>query len=233
LKQKITIAIDGPAASGKSTVGEHVANHLGYLFFDTGIMYRAVTLAVLRNNINPSNESDVSFLADTIQIDIVGPSKADGRKADVLIDGEDVTWDVRSKEVESNVSQVSTYKGVRDAMTAQQRRIGSRGDVVMVGRDIGTVVFPDADLKVFLEASAEERARRRFDELIARGEKADYAEILDSTRKRDEIDKNRVIAPLRPANDAITLHTDGMSVETVVETILTLVDKNGLSSKKG
>lgn len=228
MSSKITIAIDGPAASGKTTVGEKVARQLGFLFFDTGIMYRAVTLAVLRSGLDPNREAPVSTLAETAKIDVVPPSKEDGRLADVLLDGADVTWDVRSREVEANVSVVSTYKGVRDAMTAQQRRIGLRGDVVMVGRDIGTVVFPDADLKIFLEASAEERAHRRYAELINRGQQADYQQILESTRQRDEIDRNRVIAPLRPAEDAIILMTDKVPIEDVVETILSLIKERGL-----
>jgi cytidylate kinase len=228
LKPKTTIAIDGPAASGKTTVGEKVANRLGFLFFDTGIMYRAVTLAVLRSGLNPKDETSVSEVASQIQIDILPPTKNDGRLADVMLDGTDVTWDVRSREVEGQVSVISAYKGVRDAMTAQQRRIGMRGDVVMVGRDIGTVVFPDADLKVYLEASAEERARRRHSELTKRGEKADYEQILASTRQRDEIDKNRTIAPLRPAVDAVILLTDDVPIDEVVETILSLIQERGL-----
>lgn len=228
MSSKITIAIDGPAASGKTTVGEKVARQLGFLFFDTGIMYRAVTLAVLRSGLETNNETAVSALAETVKIDVVPPSLDDGRLADVLLDGADVTWDVRTREVEANVSVVSTYKGVRDAMTAQQRRIGTRGDVVMVGRDIGTVVFPDADLKIFLEASAEERARRRYTELITRGQQADYQHILASTRQRDEIDRNRVIAPLRPAEDAVILMTDEVPIEDVVETILSLIKERGL-----
>ncbi|MEI8131327.1 MAG: (d)CMP kinase [Leptolinea sp.] len=223
MKQKITIAIDGPAASGKSTVGEKLANQLGYLFFDTGIMYRAVTLAVVRDGLDVRDEASVSRLAEQIKIDIIPPTKSDGRKADVLLDGEDVTWDVRNQEVEGLVSVVATYKGVRDAMTAQQRRIGQRGDVVMVGRDIGTVVCPDAELKVYLEASAEERARRRYNEFISRGEAADYDEILSSTIKRDDIDKNRTIAPLKPAADAVILLTDGIYVDEVVSAILSLL----------
>ncbi|GAP20347.1 (d)CMP kinase [Leptolinea tardivitalis] len=233
MNSKITIAIDGPAASGKSTVGEQVANRLGFLFFDTGIMYRAVTLAVLQRGIDPKLEDAVSQLAQTVQIDILPPRIFDGRKADVLLDGKDVTWDVRSREVEANVSVVSSYKGVRDAMTEQQRRIGMRGNVVMVGRDIGTVVFPNADLKIYLEASAEERARRRYQELLHRGVSAEYEQILASTRQRDEIDKNRTIAPLRPADDATILMTDDVPVEEVVETIMTLIRENGLVKNRG
>jgi len=233
LNSKITIAIDGPAASGKSTVGEQVANRLGFLFFDTGIMYRAVTLAVLQRGIDPKLEDAVSQLAQTVQIDILPPRILDGRKADVLLDGKDVTWDVRSREVEANVSVVSSYKGVGDAMTEQQRRIGMRGNVVMGGRDIGTVVLPNADLKIYLEASAEERARRRYQELVHRGVSAEYEQILASTRQRDEIDKNRTIAPLRPADDATILMTDDVPVEEVVETILTLIRENGLVKNRG
>ena len=228
MSSKITIAIDGPAASGKTTVGEKLARQLGFLFFDTGIMYRAVTLAVLRSNTDPKVEILVSELAEKIKIDVAPPGKDDGRLADVLLDGDDVTWDVRSREVEANVSVVSTYKGVRDAMTEQQRRIGARGDVVMVGRDIGTVVFPDADLKVFLEASAEERARRRHTELVNRGQAADYDQILASTRQRDEIDRNRVIAPLKPADDAVILDTDNVAIDDVVDKILSLIKERGL-----
>jgi CMP/dCMP kinase len=223
LKQKIIIAIDGPAASGKSTVGEKVAQKLGYLFFDTGIMYRAVTLAVRSHKIDVHDEKSVSVLAEKIQIEINPPSREDGRTADVFLDGKDVTWEVRSKGVEANVSLIAAYKGVRDAMTAQQRRIGQRGDVVMVGRDIGTVVCPEAELKVYLEASANERARRRYDELLNRGEDASYDEILSSTMKRDEIDKNRIIAPLVPAKDAEILETDGLKIDEVVENIIALV----------
>jgi cytidylate kinase len=226
LKQKITIAIDGPAASGKSTVGEKVAKELGFLLFDTGIMYRAVTLAVLQQKIEVVDEASVSLLAEKIQIDILPPTKQDGRTADVFLDGHDVTWKIRSQEVESQVSVVAAYKGVRDAMTAQQRRIGLRGDVVMVGRDIGTVVFPDADLKIFLEASSEERAQRRYKELVERGQKANLDEILSATKKRDEIDKNRIIAPLKPAPDAVILLTDGKKIDEVVSTVIELIHEN-------
>ncbi|BCY19126.1 MAG: (d)CMP kinase [Chloroflexi bacterium] len=232
MSSKITIAIDGPAASGKTTVGEKLARQLGFLFFDTGIMYRAVTLAVLRSNLDPNAEIAVSELAGRVKIDVAPPGKDDGRLADVLLDGTDVTWDVRSREVEANVSIVSTYKGVRDAMTEQQRRIGARGNVVMVGRDIGTVVFPNADLKVFLEASAEERARRRYNELVNRGQAADYDQILASTRQRDEIDRNRVIAPLKPADDAVILDTDNVAIDDVVEAILSLMKERGLIERE-
>lgn len=219
------IAIDGPAASGKSTVGVLLAKKLDYLFFDTGNMYRAVTWAALKRLKRVDNEADVTHLAETVQIDVQPPSVEDGRLADVLVDGEDITWQIRSPEVDANVSQVSAYPGVRDAMTYQQRRIGNRGRVVMVGRDIGTVVLPDAELKIYLDASVEERARRRYEELVQRGEPADYEKILKAMKKRDQIDSTRAVAPLRPASDAVQICSDRISAEQVVDQILRIAEK--------
>lgn len=217
------IAIDGPAASGKSTVAELLATELNYLFFDTGIMYRAVTWAALQAKIPIGDEQAISDLAERVKIDVAPPSKKDGRSSDVFLDDRDITWQIREKEVDANVSQVSTYAGVRTAMTAQQRRIGCKGSVVMVGRDIGTVVCPQADLKIFLVASAEERAKRRYQEVIKRGGQANFDEILDSIKRRDEIDTNRVVAPLKPAEDAVIVDTDGRTVDQVFKEILSLV----------
>ena len=216
------IAIDGPAASGKSTVAEKLAYQLGYLYFDTGVMYRAVTYKALQDNKPIVDETAISRLADKVQIDVQPPSKCDGRKYDVLLDGIDVTWEIRSPEVNMNVSQVSAYHGVRRAMTEQQRRIGKRGAVVMVGRDIGTVVMPDADLKLFLVAAVEERARRRFVEEIERGQSITYNEVLASLQLRDKIDSSRDIAPLKPAEDAHIIDTEALSVEQVIAEILSL-----------
>lgn len=213
------ITIDGPASSGKSTVGAILAKQLGYLYFDTGVMYRAVTLGVLRSDISIDDEHAVSSLAENVQIDIREPSVSDGRQYDVLLDGVDITWDIRTREVDQNVSQVSTYSGVRKSMSSQQRKIGLRGRVVMVGRDIGTVVLPEAKIKIYLDASAEERARRRFKELIERGEKADYENILAGIKRRDSIDSSREIAPLMPAQDAIIVDTDHLTIEQVVDRI--------------
>jgi cytidylate kinase len=210
------IALDGPAASGKSTLGRTLADSLGYLFFDTGIMYRAVTWIALQRDLNLQDETIITELAQKAQIDIQPPSKNDGRSCDVIIGEKDVTWDMRDGEVDANVSAVSAYVGVRQALSEQQRRIGLRGRVVMVGRDIGTVVLPEADLKIYLDASAEERAKRRFDEIIARGEKADYDEILRKVIERDRIDSTRAISPLRPADDAIIIDSDKMNAEQVV-----------------
>lgn len=216
------IALDGPAASGKSTLGSKLANSLGYLFFDTGIMYRAITWIALQHDMNLRDEAQITELAQKAQIDIRPPSKNDGRSCDVLISDRDVTWDMRGGEVDANVSVVSAYAGVRRALSEQQRRIGLRGRVVMVGRDIGTVVLPEADLKVYLDASAEERARRRYDEIIARGDKADYEEILQKVIERDRVDSTRAIAPLRPADDAIIIDSDKMDAEQVFTRVLDL-----------
>ena len=210
-----TIAIDGPAASGKSTLGKNLAKSLGYLFFDTGVMYRAVTWMVLLRNMDVYNETWVTELTMEIQIDVRSPSKDDGRTCDVLVDGQDITWDTRRPEVEGVVSIVSTYGGVRRELAAQQRRIGLRGKVVMVGRDIGTVVLPEADLKIYLDASAEVRARRRYDELVARGSPASYDDILANVVGRDKIDSTRAVAPLVAAKDAIILDSDKMSIDEV------------------
>lgn len=216
------IALDGPAASGKSTLGRTLADSLGYLFFDTGIMYRAITWIALQHDLNLKDEAVITELAQKAQIDIRPPSKADGRSCDVVLEDRDVTWDMRNGDVDANVSVVSAYAGVRKALSEQQRRIGLRGRVVMVGRDIGTVVLPQADLKIYLDASAEERAKRRFDEIIARGEKADYDEILRKVIERDRIDSTRAVAPLRPADDAIIIDSDKMSAEQVFARVLEL-----------
>jgi len=213
------ITLDGPAASGKSTIGRKLADSLGYLFFDTGIMYRAVTWIALQYDMNLQDESAITQMAETAQIDIRPSSKDDGRACDVVIAEKDVTWEMRSGDVEANVSLVSAYAGVRKALSDQQRKIGLRGKVVMVGRDIGTVVLPEADLKIYLDASAEERAKRRYDEIIARGEKANYAELLKKMIERDHLDSTRAVAPLRPADDAVIINTDKVSAEQVFEQV--------------
>jgi cytidylate kinase len=217
------IAIDGPAASGKSTIGLRLANALGYLFFDTGVMYRAVTWLALENGIDMKDEGAVTALAEEAQIDIALASKEDGRLGDVLVNGRDVTWETRGRRVDSNVSIVAAYPGVRRALSQQQRRIGQRGKIVMVGRDIGTVVLPEADLKIYLDASAEERARRRYDEITARGGKTDYNAILKRVIERDRIDSTRDVAPLRAAGDAIVLDSDKLSADEVFEQVLALI----------
>ena len=209
------IAIDGPAASGKSTLGRRLADSLGYLFFDTGVMYRAVTWGALQRSLDIADEKAVTNLAETAQIDVRPPSQDDGRACDVLLEGTDITWQTRRPDVEANVSPVSAYRGVRQALASQQRRIGLRGKVVMVGRDIGTVVLPEADLKIYLDASAEERAVRRYKEILQRGGQADYEQILEGVRKRDEIDSTRAFSPLRAADDAVIIDSDKLDADEV------------------
>ncbi|HET6596080.1 MAG TPA: (d)CMP kinase [Anaerolineales bacterium] len=217
------IAIDGPAASGKSTIGLRLAKALGYLFFDTGVMYRAITWLALQRGIDIQDEEAVSVLAEETQIDVAPASMPDGRTCDVLVNGEDITWAVRNHSVDANVSIVAAYRGVRRALSQQQRRVGQRGNIVMVGRDIGTVVLPEADLKIYLDATAEERARRRYDEIIARGGKTDYDGILKRVIERDRIDSTRDVAPLKAAEDAIVLDSDQLSEDQVFERVLALV----------
>lgn len=219
------VAMDGPAASGKSTVAKILADRWGYLYFDTGVMYRAITWVALERGFSVEDEANVTALAETVSIDVNSPSIDDGRDYDVLAEGEDVTWEIRRPEVDQNVSVVAAYPGVRKALTTQQRRIGLRGDVIMVGRDIGTVVLPEADLKVFLVASVEERARRRYLQRLDRGEDVEYSPILQGMKKRDKIDSTRDVAPLRAAEDAVIIDSDQMTVEGVVQKIETIARK--------
>ena len=218
-----TIAIDGPAGAGKSTIGALVAERLGYLFLDTGAMYRAVALAGLRRGIDPDDAPALGSLAREIRVAIGPPTVRDGRTYTVLLDGTDVTWDIRSAEIDRIVSQVARVPEVRDAMVAQQRALAERGRVVMVGRDIGTVVLPRADRKVFLTASASERAKRRGEELAARGEVRPRRELLHEILRRDQLDSERVVSPLRPAQDAIVVQTDGLSVRQALDAVLGVI----------
>jgi len=217
------VAIDGPAASGKTTVGNQLAQRWGYLFFDTGVMYRAVTWLAIDSDIKSKDQQAVSALAEKVKIDVVPPSKADGREYDVLVDGVDITWQIRNPKVDAKVSRVSAYPDVRKALTKQQRRIGLRGKVIMVGRDIGTVVLPEADLKIFLDASVDERAKRRFEQRTERGERPDFEKILKMLKKRDKKDSTREIAPLLAAPDAVVINTDALSVSEVVSKIEELI----------
>lgn len=217
------IAIDGPAASGKSTIGHLLARRLSYLYFDTGVMYRAVTLAALRRGVPIDDEAAVTALAERVRIDVLRPTVDDGRQYTVLLDGEDVTWDLRTPEVDAHVSPVSAYPGVRQALLEQQRRIAANGRVVMTGRDIGTVVLPDAELKIYLDASAEVRARRRWLELRERGQDIPFEDVLASMQRRDQIDSGRAVAPLRAAPDAVVIDSTNMSIQDVVRYILDLI----------
>jgi cytidylate kinase len=227
------IAIDGPVASGKSSIGKRLADRLSYLFFDTGVMYRAVTFLALRELGSAQDAAAVTALARRAHIDILAPTEADGRDSTILAGfgvpaesvqaHEDITWASRAKDVENNVSLVAAIPEVRAILTEQMRRVGLRGQVVMVGRDVGTVILPEAGLKIFLTASAETRAQRRFEEVAGRGEERDHADILANLRERDRIDSSRDVAPLRPAPDAIVLDTTDLSLDQVLDRIQALV----------
>ncbi len=210
------IAIDGTAASGKSTAGALLAQSLGYLYFDTGVMYRAVTWAAIDRKIEIENVAEVSRLAEELVIEVKSAIPDDGRQYTILADGQDITWDIRSPAVEAAVGRVSSYPRVRIALTDQQRRIAAAGSIVMVGRDIGTVVLPDAGLKVFMRASAEERARRRHDEIVAQGKPANFNKILVAILERDKQDQEKPISPMIPAGDATIIDTDKLSIEEVL-----------------
>lgn len=187
-------------------------------------MYRAVTWAALDQGIAIEDERGVTAVAERLEIDVVQPTVDDGRQYTVLADGQDVTWEIRRDEVNESVSPVAAYPGVRQALTVQQRRIGRRGQIVMVGRDIGTVVLPDADLKIYLDARVEKRAERRCLEMEARGIWVDYDAVLANLRQRDEIDGGRALAPMRPAEDATVIDTTLLDLDQVLERVLVLVE---------
>ena len=216
--KKIIIAIDGPAGAGKSTIAKKVAALLGYAYIDTGAMYRTVTLRFLESGL-PFSEAAVTAIAEKISITFRYGNGVNR----VFADGEEVTDAIRSLEVSRNVSKVAAVGGVRTAMVAAQRKIGNQGGVVMDGRDIGTVVLPHAQLKVFLTASAQERARRRVRQLEESGQAADYEAILRDIQQRDYQDSHREVAPLRPAEDAVLVDTSQDSFARSVERLVGLV----------
>ena len=213
------IAIDGPVAVGKSSVGSLLAKRLAYIFFDTGMIYRAFTWNVLKSGISPEDEQRLCQLANMTKFDFV-PSK-EGNLS-FLVDGEDVSAKLLSPAIEELVPLIAKVAGVRQAMVSEQRKLAQRGKVVMAGRDIGTVVLPWAELKIFLTASAEERAKRRYKELLKRGENSSLEIVLADLKKRDEMDIHRTISPLKPAEDAIIIDTENFSLEQVVDKIYTL-----------
>lgn len=218
MQQPSVIAIDGPAGAGKSTLGALLAARLGYLYFDTGVMYRALTLAAMRAGLELHDGASLEALAARVPIEVLPAAERDGRQATVRVAGQDVTWAIREREVERNVSQVAAHPGVRRELVRQQQAIGARGRVVMVGRDIGTVVMPAAELKIFLEASLDERARRRSDE---RSETAPVQHMRDEIARRDALDQH----VLRPAADAVVLSTDGLSPDDELAWVLAYLAK--------
>ncbi len=220
-----TIAIDGPAASGKSVLAELLAARLGYFYFDTGLMYRAVTNEALRRDVSIQDENAVTKIAETIEINVM-PALAHtdvSNQFTVTVDGRDVSAEVRRPEVDRNISVVSAYAGVRRAMTEQQRRIAERGNIIMAGRDIGTVVLPDAECKIFLTASVDARAQRRMADRLARGHQVTFEQMCDEILQRDAIDSTRSVAPLRPADDAVLLDNSDMTIEETLARALDIV----------
>lgn len=222
--KKITIAIDGFSSCGKSTMAKMLAKEVGYIYVDTGAMYRAVTLFAMRNGmIAPNgdvNRDALKAKMDALHVEFkLNPQTG---KAETYLNGENVEHEIRGMEVSAHVSAIAAIDFVRTALVAQQQRMGHDKGIVMDGRDIGTVVFPDAELKVFVTASAEVRAQRRFDELVGKGMKANYDEILHNVQERDYIDSHREVSPLRKAKDAIELDNGQL---TIAEQLQWLIDK--------
>jgi CMP/dCMP kinase len=222
---RLVIAIDGPGAAGKSTVARELADRLEVLLFDTGALYRAITLAALRAGIAPGDAASLTKLATKSRIELKPASVQDGRLADVVLDGEDVTWEIRTPAVDANVSRISAHPNVRKALLGVQRAIADGSKVVMVGRDIGTVVTPNAGTKIYLDASAEERARRRYHDLRHQGVDTTFSAVLEDLQERDYKDSSRATAPLRAADDAVRIVTDGRSVDDIVSTIEGIVQQ--------
>ena len=216
------VALDGPAGSGKSSISKLVADRFGFTHIDTGAMYRAVTLEALRRKININNEEEYSFLKDTKVIYF---------KDKVYLNGEDVTGEIRKPNVTNSVSTCCKFKTVREFLVEYQRESALNGQVIMDGRDIGTVVLPNADLKIFLTASPEVRAKRRYDEILAKGAEVEYDVILEEIKVRDYKDSTREISPLKQAQDAILIDTSHLTIDEVVEKISKLIierlEKNG------
>ena len=211
--KKITIAIDGHSSCGKSTMAKDLARRIGYVYIDTGAMYRAVTLFAMRHNLIANGQVDAAKLQEEMgNIHISLRLNPETQRPDTYLNGECVEREIRTMEVSRHVSLIAALPFVRSAMVEMQRELGKEKGVVMDGRDIGTVVFPHAELKIFVTASAEVRAQRRYDELTAKGEKCNYEEILENVKERDHIDSTRETSPLRQAEDAIVLDNTHMTI---------------------
>lgn len=224
--KKLVVAIDGPAAAGKSTVAKMVAKKIGATYIDTGAMYRAVTYFALSQNIDPKDESAVVSLLPKLKLDI----KEDER---IFLNGTDVTKQIRSIEVNDNVSYVASYKDIRLALVDIQRKMSESISVVMDGRDIGTYVLPNADIKIFQVASVGTRALRRYKENISKGIQCELEDIEIGLKKRDHIDSTRTFAPLKPADDSIVLDTSNLSIEEAVDAVIEIIKKKGYEIKNG
>jgi cytidylate kinase len=220
--RRLTVAIDGPAGAGKSTVAQKVAKRMGYVYIDTGAMYRGVTWKVLHAGIEWSDTAAIADIAGCTTIALIPPADLTG-KQHVEVDGHDVTVEIRLPEVSKRVSMVASIAEVRAVLTAQQQAMGAYGGVVMDGRDIGTAVFPQAEVKIYLTASTRERTRRRWQELMSQGIHIDVEQLEQDILARDLADSQREVAPLRPAEDAVIVHSDDTSAEGVVEQILAII----------
>lgn len=217
--KKHIIAIDGPSGSGKSTIAKALAETLDYLYIDTGALYRTVGLYMRENSIDPADEEKVCAALDGIKISV---SHTDGAQH-VYLNGADVSETIRENEISAYASKVSKFIPVRDFLLGIQRSAAKENDVILDGRDIGTVIFPDADVKIFLTASAEVRAKRRYKELIEKGQTIEYEKVLEDMKMRDRRDTEREIAPLKKADDAIELDNGEMSLNQSVEAALTII----------
>jgi cytidylate kinase len=219
------IAIDGPAGAGKTTVAVRLADRLDAVFLDTGLLYRAATVLANRHHLTPADGDEIARRIEDGAIDVQRATVKDGRLSDLLVDGQDVTTELRTPEIDRQVSAISAVPAVRAALLPLQRRVASSGKVVMVGRDITTIVAPDAGVKIYLNASLEERARRRWRELAGRGVDVELETVLADLRRRDEIDSSRDAAPLSIAADADVIETDGKGIDEVVDEIAGLVER--------
>lgn len=218
-----TIAVDGPAGSGKSTVSFAIAQRLNYLFVDTGAFYRAITWLALEKRIDPGDLARVTLLTQQAHLDITPDLANDGRQYTFLAEGKDITHTLHLPDVDAYVSKVAANSGVRAALVDAQRALAVRGRVIMAGRDIGTVILPDADLKIYIDASLEQRARRRYEQRLRNGERADYQEILAGLLSRDKTDSERENAPLLRAPDAVNLDTTHLTLEQAIETAYQII----------
>jgi len=225
-KKGLTIAIDGPSGAGKSTVARALAKRLGYIYIDTGAMYRSVALRVKEKLISPEDESALSRLASSLHITLI----AEGEEIHVFCDGQDVTEAIRTPEISRLASHISKQKGVREALVRMQREMGKEGGVILEGRDIGTVVFPDAEVKFYLDAESDERARRRYDEMVEKGVEVDFKETQEELVQRDHNDMHRDHSPLKKANDAVYIDSTHRSVEEIVEEMNRIVESKDFPS---
>jgi cytidylate kinase len=226
--RKFTIAIDGPAGSGKSSVARRVATLLGYLYLDSGAMYRALALKALQHGVPLDDESHLETLAKETHIELRAPTpehEVAGAKNCVFLDGLDVTKEIRTPEVAQAASRLATIAGVRCVLVAEQQRAGAGGGIVMEGRDIGTIVFPKAELKIFLDASPEERAERRWKEHQEKGERMTLAEVFDEVVERDKRDRERKVSPLVRAADAVLVDNTAMGIEETARLIVMLAQE--------